>query len=164
MKKLFVLILAFLSITLAALATWPEAGKIRLTNGSMLGYDQASATWRPVAIGTNGALPIEFSSTIGTATIDPNTPPTTNLMTSVSVTSSAANVVSIVNRKSISVFNTSTTDICWASLDAGTASAAVNASIPIPPLGYITTELAAAKVLSLVASVSLTAVVYQDGY
>ena len=165
MKKFTLpLLLAFLSITLAALATWPEAGKIRLTNGSMLGYDQASATWRPVAIGTNGALPIEFSSTIGTATIDPNTPPTTNLMTSVSVTSSAANVTSIVNRKSISVFNTSTTDTCWASLDAAVASAAVNASIPIPPLGYITTELTAAKVLSLVASVSLTAVVYQDGY
>ena len=165
MKKFTLpLILAFFSITLAALATWPEAGKIRLTNGSMLGYDQASATWRPVAIGTNGALSIESSSTIGTATIDPNTPPTTNLMTSVSVTSSAANVTSIVNRKSISVFNTSTTDTCWASLDAAVASAAVNASIPIPPLGYITTELASAKVLSLVASVSLTAVVYQDGY
>ena len=115
-------------------------------------------------VGATHPMPVMSSTTIGTATIDPNTPPTKNLMTSVSVTSSAANVASLVNRKSISVFNTSTTDTCWASLDAGTASATVNASIPIPPLGYITTELASAKVLSLVASVSLTAVVYQDGY
>ena len=165
MKKFTLpLILAFLSITLTALATWPEAGKIRLTNGSMLGYDQASATWRPVAIGTNGALPIEFSSTIGTATIDPNTPPTTNLMTSVSVTNTAANVTSMTNRKSVSIFNCSTSEWCWASLDASTASATVNASIPIPPMGYITTELASSKLISLIASTSLTAVVYQDGY
>jgi hypothetical protein len=104
------------------------------------------------------------SSTIGTATIDPNTPPTKNSMTAVSVTASAANVASLANRKSVSVFNTSTTDTCWVSLDATTASATVGTSIPIPPMGYLTTELASAKTVSLVASAALTAVVYQDGY
>lgn len=104
------------------------------------------------------------SSTIGTATIDPNTPPTKNSMTAVSVTASAANVASLANRKSVSVFNTSTTNTCWVSLDATAASATVSTSIPIPPMGYLTTELDSAKTVSLVASAALTAVVYQDGY
>jgi hypothetical protein len=158
------LALAFISVAFAAFAAWPEAGKIRLTNGSMLGYDQASATWRPIAVGTNGAIPIEGTVTIGTATVNPDTPPTANSMTAVSVTASAANVASLVNRKSVSVFNTSTTDTCWVSLDATAASATVSTSIPIPPMGYLTTELASAKTVSLVASAALTAVVYQDGY
>lgn len=158
------LALAFISVAFAAFAAWPEAGKIRLTNGSMLGYDQASATWRPIAVGTNGAIPIEGTVTIGTATVNPDIPPTANSMTAVSVTASAANVASLANRKSVSVFNTSTTDTCWVSLDATAASATVSTSIPIPPMGYLTTELASAKTVSLVASAALTAVVYQDGY
>ena len=76
MKKFALpLILAFIAVTLTVFADWPEAGKVRLTNGSMLGYDQASATWRPIAVGTNGALPIEGTVTIGTATVNPDTPP-----------------------------------------------------------------------------------------
>ena len=165
MKKFALpLILAFIAVTLTVFADWPEAGKVRLTNGSMLGYDQASATWRPIAVGTNGALPIEGTVTIGTATVNPDTPPTANSMTAVSVTASAANVASLANRKSVSIFNTSTTDTCWASLDATAASATVSTSIPIPPMGYLTTELDSAKTVSLVASAALTAVVYQDGY
>lgn len=152
MYKSFLFSVLLIAVSIAAFAQVPSPStpQILLEDGNV--------------VGATHPMPVISSATIGTATVDPNTPPTTNLMTSVSVTSSAANVTSIVNRKSISVFNTSTTDTCWASLDAGTASAAVNASIPIPPLGYITTELASAKVLSLVASVSLTAVVYQDGY
>ena len=152
MYKSFLLSFLLIATSVAASAQVPSPStpQILLDDGNI--------------VGATHPMPVTSSATIGTATIDPNTPPTTNLMTSVSVTNTAANVTSIVNRKSISVFNTSTTDICWASLDAGTASATVNASIPIPPLGYITTELASAKVLSLVASVSLTAVVYQDGY
>jgi hypothetical protein len=90
------LALAFISVAFAAFAAWPEAGKIRLTNGSMLGYDQASATWRPIAVGTNGAIPIEGTVTIGTATVNPDTPPTANSMTAVSVTASAANVANLL--------------------------------------------------------------------
>lgn len=115
-------------------------------------------------VGPNNPMPTTASSVIGTATIDPNTPPNRNLMTAVSVTNTAANVASMTNRKSVSIFNCSTSQWCWASLDASTASATVNASIPIPPMGYITTELASVKLISLIASTSLTAVVYQDGY
>ena len=150
MIRLLTVVFMLVAIVSMAQVPSPSTPQILLEDGNV--------------VGATHPMPVMSSSTIGTATIDPNTPPKTNLMTSVSVTTAAANVASLVNRKSISVFNTSTTDTCWASLDAAVASAAVNASIPIPPLGYITTELASAKVLSLVASVSLTAVVYQDGY
>ena len=166
MKKFTLpLLLAFLSITLAALATWPEAGKIRLTNGSMLGYDQASATWRPVAIGTNGALPIEGVITIGTATINPEAPPTTNVQATYAAAPAPIAVPSLANRWSFSIFNPSETMTVWASLDGAVASATpAPPSIPIPPLGWISMKLDAAKVLSLAASVTTNVTVYQDGF
>ena len=131
MYKSFLFSVLLIAVSIAAFAQVPSPStpQILLEDGNV--------------VGATHPMPVMSSTTIGTATIDPNTPPTTNLMTSVSVTSSAANVTSI---------------------DAAVASAAVNASIPIPPLGFITTGLASAKGLSLVASVSLTAVVYQDGY
>jgi hypothetical protein len=115
-------------------------------------------------VGPANPMPVTPTSTIGTATIDPNTPPSRNLMTAVSVTNTAANVTSLINRKSFAIFNHSTSETLWASLDASCASATVDASIPIPPLGYISDELDSGKTIALVASTSIKATVYQAGY
>ncbi len=166
MKKFTLpLLLAFLSLAMTLMAAWPTADEVRKTNGSMLGYDQASATWRPVAIGTNGALPIEGVITIGTATINPEAPPATNVQATYAAAPVPTAVPSLANRWSFSIFNPSETMTVWASLDGAVASATpAPPSIPIPPLGWISMKLDAAKVLSLAASVTTNVTVYQDGF
>ena len=166
MKKFTLpLLLAFISLALTAFATWPTADEVRKTNGSMMGYDSASATWRPVAIGTNGALPVGFSTTLGTATFDPATQPTKNVQATYAAAPVPIAVPSLANRWSFSIFNPSETMTVWASLDGAVASATpAPPSIPIPPLGWISMKLDAAKVLSLAASVSTNVTVYQDGF
>lgn len=156
MYKLFAVFFLFVFTVTAGFAQAPA--KIQSPSQPKILLDDGTI------VGPANPMPVTPTSTIGTATIDPNTPPNRNLMTAVSVTNTAASVASMTNRKSVSIFNCSASQWCWVSLDASTASATINASIPIPPMGYITTELASAKLVSLIASTSLTAVVYQDGY
>jgi len=162
MKKL-VLVLFLLSAVIA-FADWPEYKRIPNPPGANHGWDVASSTWRPFAVNGDGKMVIDSAISIGSITIDPSTPPTANLQSVVAVTPVAANVTSLANRKSLAIFNHSMTITLWASLDAVTASATVDASIPIPPMGYISTELDASKIISLVASEAINATVYQDGY
>ena len=162
MKKL-VLILFLLSAVIA-FADWPEYKRIPNPPGANHGWDVASGTWRPFAVNGDGKMVIDSAISIGSITIDPSTPPTSNSTIVIAVTSVAADVASLANRKSLSIFNHSLTTTLWASLDSAAASATVNASIPIPPMGYISTELDASKVVGLVASEAIGATVYQDGY
>lgn len=124
----------------------------------------ATESLRVIPVSELRPLPINGVVSIGSATIEVGQPPTENLMTVVSVTTSPANVTSIVNRKSVNVFNPSSTETLWVSLDATTASATVDASIPVFPYGFLGAELDSAKVISLVGGAAFTAVVYQDGY
>jgi hypothetical protein len=143
---------------------WPSSDQILNFQGATHGWDNTNGVWRPIAVNGDGKMVTDAAVTIGSVTVDPAAPPTSNLQTLVNVTTSSANVTSLANRKSFAIFNHSTTETLWASLDASTASAAVNITIPIPPLGYISDDLAATKVIALVASATLKATVYQAGY
>jgi hypothetical protein len=157
-----------LTLLFVVLATtvfaWPESSQILNFQGATHGWDNTNGVWRPIAVNGDGKMVTDAAVTIGSVTVDPAAPPTSNLQTLVNVTTSSANVTSLANRKSFAIFNHSTTETLWASLDASTASAAVNITIPIPPLGYISDELAATKVIALVASTTFKATVYQAGY
>jgi hypothetical protein len=156
MKKYFVL---FCMIALLL-------GSANLNAQGLIYYQDHTATdsLRIVPVSGLTPLPINGVVSIGSATIEAGQPPTANLMNVVSVTTSPADVASLVNRKSINVFNTSPTETLWASFDSSTASAAVSASIPVPPMGFVGVELDSLKVLSLVGGAAITAIVYQDGY
>lgn len=143
---------------------WPSSDQILNFQGSTHGWDNTNGVWRPIAVNGDGKMVTDSAVTIGSITVDPAAPPTANSMNIVNVTTTSANVTSLINRKSFAIFNHSTTEILWASLDSNTASATVNASIPIPPLGYISDELDSAKIIALVASTTFKATVYQAGY
>ena len=162
MKKL-VLILFLLSAVIT-FADWPEYKRIPNPPGANHGWDVASGTWRPFAVNGDGKMVIDSAISIGSVSIDPAAPPTENSQTLVNVTSASANVTSLPNRKSFAIFNHSTTETLWASLDATTASAAVSVTIPISPMAYISDELDSAKIIALVASSAIKATVYQAGY
>lgn len=66
MKKLLVTVL-MLTLT-AALWAWPEAKRIEVRPGSILGWDNASGTWRPLAVIGDGKLDVNTS--IGSITVD----------------------------------------------------------------------------------------------
>ncbi len=153
----------FIAIAMTVLG-WPSSDQVLSYTGGIHGYDGTTGMWKPFAVTGDGKVMTDSSVTIGSITVDPAAPPTANLQSVVAVTTTAANVVSLANRKSLAIFNHSMTTTLWASLDAVTASATVDASIPIPPMGYISTELDASKIISLVASEAINATVYQDGY
>lgn len=160
-KLLTVLLFVALAMTVFG---WPDSSQILNFQGANHGWDNAAGVWRPFAVNGDGKMVTDSAITIGSITVDPAAPPTANLQSVVAVTPVAANVTSLANRKSLAIFNHSMTITLWASLDAVTASATVDASIPIPPMGYISTELDASKIISLVASEAINATVYQDGY
>lgn len=162
MKKFFT-VLMFVALAMTVFG-WPESGQIQNFQGATHGWDNTNGVWRPIAVNGDGKMVTDAAVTIGSVTVDPAAPPTSNLQTLVNVTLVSANVTSLVNRKSFAIFNHSTTETLWASLDATTASATVNASIPIPPMAYISDELDSAKLIALVASSAIKATVYQAGY
>lgn len=162
MKKFFT-VLMFVALAMTVFG-WPDSGQIQNFQGATHGWDNTNGVWRPIAVNGDGKMVTDAAVTIGSVTVDPVAPPTSNLQTLVNVTSVSANVTSLVNRKSFAIFNHSTTETLWASLDATTASATVNASIPIPPMAYISDELDSAKLIALVASSAIKATVYQAGY
>ena len=162
MNKL-ALTLFFVALVMAA-SGWPSSDQVLNFQGATHGWDAANGVWRPIAVTGDGKMVTDAAVTIGSATVAPAAPPTKNSMITVNVGVSSANVTSLANRKSVSIFNCSTSEWCWASLDASTASATVGASIPIPPLGYISDELDSGKTIALVASTSIKATVYQAGY
>ena len=163
MNKLTLTLFFVLALAMTVFG-WPESSQILNFQGATHGWDDANGVWRPIAVNGDGKMVTDSAVTIGSITVDPAAPPTSNSMSIVSVTTSSANVTSLANRKSFAIFNHSTTEILWASLDATTASATVNASIPIPPLGWVSDELDSAKVIALVASSAIKATVYQAGY
>lgn len=148
------LLTLFLVLVSVALCAWPDAKHISVPNGANLGWDSASATWRPIAVTGDGLMQ---SNTAISFTV-----PDANSTTAVSVTATAANVASLANRKSFTVVNTSATETLWVSLDSVTASAAVNVGLPIYPYGFKSDELAPGKIIGLYSATPLTAIVYQN--
>ena len=157
------LTLFFVALVMAA-SGWPSSDQVLNFQGATHGWDATNGVWRPIAVTGDGKMVTDAAVTIGSATVAPAAPPTKNSMNIVNVGISSVNVAILANRKSVSIFNCSTSEWCWASLDASTASATVGASIPIPPLGYISDELDSGKTIALVASTSIKATVYQAGY
>jgi len=75
MKRLLTLILVLISVASFA---WPNAKQIEVRPGSMLGWDNASATWRPLAVGPDtGALVTDAEVTIGSITMETTIVPVT---------------------------------------------------------------------------------------
>lgn len=161
MKRLLTLILVLISVTSFA---WPIAKQIEVRPGSMLGWDNASATWRPIAVVNDGALSINGQVSIGSATVEVGAPPTANSTVVLSATSAAQSVTSLANRKNVAFINHSPSVMCWVSMDSAVASAAVGIGIPLPPYGFFSTELDATKVVGVAADGVASITVYQDGY
>jgi hypothetical protein len=68
MKRLLTLILVLIS---TASFAWPIAKQIEVRPGSVLGWDNASATWRPVRIDPlTGDLGVDAEVSIGSITVD----------------------------------------------------------------------------------------------
>lgn len=150
--------LSFVLIFMAALLTaaygWPNADQVQNIPGSNHGWNASTGTWQPIGVSGDGA----------TLTSPPN-PATSNSHTAVSVTSSAQNVTRLSGRSTLAIFNLSSTETIWVSLDSATASATTDApSIPIRPYGFLSSNLADSKVISLITSTTATATVYQEGF
>jgi len=115
-------------------------------------------------ISATNPLPTTAAVTIGSISVTVGAPPDSNIMRIISVSATATTTASLANRKSVSVFNTSDSAVVWVSFDHVTATATVNASVPVWPYSFISTELDSAKIIGLVASTAVTAIVYQDGF
>jgi hypothetical protein len=163
--KRFLLVLILTLVSTASFAVWPNAKNIEVRPGSMLGWDNASATWRPVAVNpVTGQLDVSSTVSIGSVTVDPAAPPDKNSTSIVSATASAQSVASLANRKSVAFINQSASVMGWISLDSAVASAAVGIGIPLPPYGFFSTELDSAKIVGVAADGVASITVYQDGY
>jgi len=103
---------------------------------------------------------VEASGTLVTV----GSPPTRSVTETVAVTSTAADITSLADRKSVTIWNKDDAVTLWVTLDSEVASATVDDSIPVWPYSMISLELDSAKVVGLVASEAIGAVVYQDGY
>jgi hypothetical protein len=69
--KRFLLVLILTLVSTASFAVWPNAKNIEVRPGSMLGWDNASATWRPVKIDQDtGEIGVTAEMTIGSITVD----------------------------------------------------------------------------------------------
>jgi hypothetical protein len=69
MRKLTTILL-FVSIAMTVFA-WPTSEQVRKGTGAISGYDNASGTWRPVAINQDtGALITDAEVNIGSVTVD----------------------------------------------------------------------------------------------
>jgi hypothetical protein len=69
--KRFLLVLVLTLVSTASFAVWPNAKNIEVRPGSMLGWDNASATWRPVKIDQDtGEIGVTAEMTIGSITVE----------------------------------------------------------------------------------------------
>lgn len=102
--------------------------------------------------------------TIGSVSVEVGAPPDKNSTSIVTATNAAVSVASLANRKSVAFINQSASVMGWISLDSAVASAAVGIGIPLPPYGFFSTELDAAKVVGVAADGVASITVYQDGY
>ena len=69
--KRFLLVLILTLVSTASFAVWPNAKNIEVRPGSMLGWDNASATWRPVKIDQDtGEIGVTAEMTIGSITVE----------------------------------------------------------------------------------------------
>jgi hypothetical protein len=123
-------------------------------------FDPAETPIAAILRAIAGIGTVEASGTLVTV----GSPPTRNITETVAVTDTAQDITSLADRKSVTVWNTDDTLVLWVSLDSGTASATVDASVPVWPYSMISLELDSDLVVGLVASEALSAVVYQDGY
>ena len=124
----------------------------------------ATETLRMIPVSDITPLPINGVVNIGSATIEAGSPPSANITEVIAVSAVATSVVSLANRRAVTIINHSPTETIWVSMDSSVASASVGAGVPIFPYGNFSTELASAKIVGLIASTSLNATVYQDGY
>jgi hypothetical protein len=68
-RYLLTMILALISVAICA--AWPNAKNIEVRPGSMLGWDNASATWRPVKIDQDtGEIGVAAEVNIGSITVE----------------------------------------------------------------------------------------------
>jgi len=158
------LTLFFVALVMAA-SGWPSSDQILNFQGATHGWDDTNGVWRPFAVNGDGKMVTDAAISIGSVTVDPAAPPTSTSQQVLAAAPVPGAVTPLANRKSISIFNPSTTMTVWARLDGNVASAAAEPpSIPIPPLGFISTELDSSIGVGVAASVSTLVTVYQDGY
>lgn len=162
MKKLLLLVL-FLSVAMGGFAAWPQFNQIPNPPGANHGWDVASGTWRPFAVGANGVQKTDTVVTIGTATISVGAPPATNSQISVAAANVPISFTNLANRRKLLLINTSDTNDIRTSLDSAVASASISFGLTIPPRGSLSVDLPSTKSVSIWASATVMVDVYQEG-
>lgn len=155
--KRFLLVLILTLVSTASFAVWPNAKNIEVRPGSMLGWDNASATWRPVRIDPlTGNLGVDAEVTIG---IVPITEWETQTVTLVANT--AQDIVSnITGSRRFIALKTHTADAeFWVAFNA---SATLSAGLFAVDSLYI--EVPDSVSVSLIASEAISISVTEGGY
>lgn len=156
-RKFLTLFLVLISLSVAY--GWPKSKEVPTVPGAIHGWDNASATWRPVAINpADGKLVTDTSVTFSP------TPPSVNSTSVANVSSTVTQVTALSNRNSISLFNHSATETVWVSLDNDTTPAAIETGVPLRPYGMLSVQLAPAFNVGLISATPVKVTVYQDGY
>jgi len=111
---------------------------------------------------SNRAIVNIGSETIGMITaID--AVPTANYMDVENVSSATPSIIAVMSgRKSVSLFNQSTTETVWVSLDNDAASATIGIGIPLWPYGSLSVRLDPSLNVGLITSDTAKVTVYQD--
>lgn len=160
--KRFLLALFVLSTT-ALSAAWPPYDTILRPNGAMLGYDAASATWRPIAVSGDGKMVSDSVVTIGTATVNAQAPATTNLQLTVAAAPVPIQLTNLANRRSLTLVNTDPTNFIRVSFNSAVASASASFGTTIYPYGAITLQLPSTKYVSIWATATVNVDTLQLG-
>ena len=163
MKRMILcLLLVFLCVTTgyAQLSLTIQDNTTATPTTAVKTYDPEATPVAAILEAIAGVGSIEASGTLVTV----GSPPTRSITETVAVTSTAADITSLADRKSVTIWNKDDTVTLWVTLDSAVASATVDDSIPVYPYSLISLELDSAKVVGLVASEAIGAVVYQDGY
>jgi len=161
MKRLLTLILVLISVASFA---WPNAKQIEVRPGSMLGWDNASATWRPLAVGPDtGALVTDAEVTIGSITMETTIVPVTEWETqTVTLVANTAQdlVTNITGSRRFVYFKSHEADKeYWLTYNA---SATLSAGTLVVDNGYF--EVPDGVSVSIIASEAFDISVTEGGY
>ena len=145
--------LFLISVVVTAAYGWPTYQQIVVPGGAMLGWDNASSTWRPMQITDEGKLVTDAAITVGSITVTAGEVPDSFLNTETIVVTTPAVITAVANRQTFSTWNNGT---CTMYLEVGVATPTSGAGVPIPPGGYISFDVADSEDVSVSCSAGST--------
>jgi len=166
MRKLtltHVLVLFLISVAMTVFA-WPTSDQVRKGTGAISGWDNASATWRPIAVDQDtGALITDAEVTIGNITMETTIVPITEweTQTVTLVANTAQDIATNItgSRRFIALKSHTADSEFWVAFNA---SATLSAGLFAVDSLYI--EVPDSVSVSLIASEAVSISVTEGGY